>query len=79
MFGNAIRHILPQISDADITPDMSGIRPKLQREGQPEKDFVIVHETKNALDGCVNLIGIESPGLTASPAIAQYVEQLLYD
>lgn len=77
-FGNAIRKILPQISNEDITPDMSGIRPKLQREGEPAQDFVIAHETDRGLSGFVNCIGIESPGLTSSPAIARYVDDLLY-
>ena len=77
-FGNAIRKILPQISDNDITPDMCGIRPKLQRNGEDAKDFIIAHETDRGLSGLVNLIGIESPGLTSSPAIARYVDDLLY-
>jgi L-2-hydroxyglutarate oxidase LhgO len=78
VFGNAIRKILPQISDADISPEMSGIRPKLQHKGEAAKDFIIVHEKERGLEGFVNLIGIESPGLTASPAIAHYVERLLF-
>jgi L-2-hydroxyglutarate oxidase LhgO len=77
-FAESIRRILPAITDEDITPDMSGIRPKLQRKGEPAKDFVIVHEKERGLEGFVNLIGIESPGLTASPAIARYVEELLF-
>lgn len=76
-FAESIRRILPSISDDDISPDMSGIRPKLQRKGEPPKDFVIVHEKERGLEGFVNLVGIESPGLTASPAIARYVEELL--
>jgi len=77
-FGNAIRKILLQISDDDISPDMSGIRPKIQREGEAAKDFIIAHESDRGLSGLVNLIGIESPGLTSSPAIARYVDDLLY-
>jgi len=77
-FAESIRRILPAIADEDISPDMSGIRPKLQRKGEPTKDFVIVHEKERGLEGFVNLIGIESPGLTASPAIARYVEELLF-
>ncbi|MGD0036653.1 MAG: NAD(P)/FAD-dependent oxidoreductase [Bacteroidota bacterium] len=78
VFAESIRRILPAINDEDITPDMSGIRPKLQKKGAPARDFVIVHETVRGLSGFVNLIGIESPGLTSSPAIARYVEQLLF-
>jgi len=77
-FAESIRRILPAIADDDISPDMSGIRPKLQRKGDPPKDYVIVHEKDRGLDGFVNLIGIESPGLTSSPAIARYVDELLF-
>lgn len=77
-FAESIRRILPMITDEDIEPDMSGIRPKLQKKGAPARDFVIVHETERGLHGFVNLIGIESPGLTSSPAIARYVEQMLF-
>ncbi|HTP13821.1 MAG TPA: FAD-dependent oxidoreductase, partial [Bacteroidota bacterium] len=77
-FAESIRRILPAIEDEDISPDMAGIRPKLQRKGEPAKDFVIVHEKDRGLEGLVNLIGIESPGLTSSPAIARYVEELLF-
>ena len=78
VFAESIRRILPTINDEDITPDMSGIRPKLQRKGEPARDFVIVHEKDRGLEGFINLIGIESPGLTCSPAIARYVEDLLF-
>jgi L-2-hydroxyglutarate oxidase LhgO len=77
-FAESIRRILPAIADDDISPDMCGIRPKLQRKGEPARDFVIVHEKARGLEGFVNLIGIESPGLTCSPAIARYVEELLF-
>ena len=77
-FAESIRRILPSINDEDITPDMSGIRPKLQKKGKPARDFVIVNETTRGLPGFINLIGIESPGLTSSPAIARYVEKLLF-
>jgi len=77
-FGEAIRRVVPSLSDDDIVPDMSGIRPKLQSRGGPARDFVIVHETSRGLSGLVNLVGIDSPGLTASPAIAKAVEELLF-
>lgn len=56
---------------------MSGIRPKLQAEGEPVKDFLIQNEHQRGLSGFINLIGIESPGLTAAPAIARYVLNLI--
>jgi L-2-hydroxyglutarate oxidase LhgO len=77
-FAESIRRILPMIEDEDISPDMSGIRPKLQRQGEAAKDFIIRHETERGLPGLVTLVGIESPGLTSSPAIARYVEMLLF-
>lgn len=76
-FAAAISKIVPAISAEDISPDMSGIRPKLQRKGEPARDFIIVHETDRGLRGFINLVGIDSPGLTSSPAIARYVEEML--
>ena len=58
-------------------PESAGVRPRVFGPGQPQRDFVIQHETDRGLPGFVNLIGIESPGLTASPAIAQYVAEML--
>ncbi len=76
-FAASARRILPGLKDEDFTPDMSGIRPRLQRPGDTFKDFVIRDESDRGLPGMVNLIGIESPGLTASLAIARYVARLL--
>jgi L-2-hydroxyglutarate oxidase LhgO len=76
-FAASVRRILPHITDEDLTPDMSGIRPKLQREGGPFRDFIIREESARGLPGFINLIGIESPGLTASPAIARMVAEMV--
>lgn len=76
-FADSVRRIMPEVRDEDLTPDMSGIRPKLQAKGEPVKDYVIRHERDRGLPGLINLVGIESPGLTASPAIARYVRSLL--
>ncbi len=78
LFLRSIQKIIPAIQHEDITPDMCGIRPKLHLENGLAHDFVIVHEKEKGLEGFVNLVGIESPGLTASPAIARYVEKLLF-
>jgi L-2-hydroxyglutarate oxidase LhgO len=56
---------------------MSGIRAKLQGPGQPVRDFVIKHEEDRDLSGFFNLVGIESPGLTASPSIAEIVAEMV--
>lgn len=75
-FVAAAQRFLPALRSEDLSPDMAGIRPKLARpSGYP--DFLIVEESKRGLPGVVNLLGIESPGLTASLAIAEHVETLL--
>jgi len=76
-FAESARRFLPAIEDEDLTPDISGVRAKLQAKGQPVRDFVIQEESARGLPGLVNLIGIDSPGLTSSPAIAEYVETLI--
>jgi len=77
LFAESVRRILPFVKDEDLTPDMSGIRPKTQAPGEPARDFVIRHEKDRGLEGLIDLIGIESPGLTASPAIARMVRELM--
>ncbi len=77
VFAASVRRILPHIRDEDLSPDMSGIRPKTQPPGGPPRDFIIRDEADRGLPGLINLIGIESPGLTASPAIARYVASLM--
>lgn len=72
-FATAVATFLPQIHADDLEPEMAGIRPKLQEPGGIFRDFVIKHEYDHGLAGFINLIGIESPGLTASPAIARHV------
>ena len=76
-FGEAARRLLPAISDEDLTPDMSGIRAKLQGPGQGFRDFVIAEESARGRPGWINLIGIDSPGLTSSLAIADEVARLV--
>ena len=73
LFYNSVKRLLPSIEYGDLEPEMAGIRPKLQEPGGEFRDFVIRDETDRGLPGLVNLIGIESPGLTAAPAIAEYV------
>ena len=68
-----LRGLLPD----DLVPDQSGIRPKLQRPGGELRDFVIAEESARDLPGWVNLIGIESPGLTCALEIAERVATLV--
>ncbi len=72
-FYDAIRRYWPALKDGTLTPDYSGIRPKLQAPGNPAVDFVIQDQNNHGVPGLVNLFGIESPGLTASMAIAEKV------
>ena len=61
----------------DLSPDLAGIRPKLQGPGEPARDFVIREESARSLPGWVNLVGIESPGLTCCLEIAALVADTL--
>ena len=72
-FREDVERFMPQIRERQINADSAGIRPKLQGPKDPFKDFLIRHETDHSLFGFINLIGIESPGLTAAPAIAEFV------
>ncbi|HHL41104.1 MAG TPA: NAD(P)/FAD-dependent oxidoreductase [Candidatus Bathyarchaeota archaeon] len=67
----------PTVGLDDLHPEMAGIRAKLQGPGDPVRDFVIRHEEDKGLPGFINLVGIESPGLTSSPAIAEMVEGMV--
>ena len=75
-FYRAAHRYLPSIAPDDLAPDFAGVRPKLQGLGEGFRDYVIRDESDKGLPGLINLIGIESPGLTASPAIAEYVAGL---
>jgi len=72
-FHESIKRYLPSVTIDALNPDMSGIRPKIQGPGDPVMDFIIREESDRGLPGFVNLIGIESPGLTAGLAIGEYV------
>ncbi len=76
-FFAAVKRYLPKVSLEALHPDMSGIRPKLQGPGEPPRDFIIREESPSGFKGLINLIGIESPGLTCAVSIAQYVRDLL--
>ncbi|MBD3392679.1 MAG: FAD-dependent oxidoreductase [Chitinivibrionales bacterium] len=67
------REYFPRLALEDLRPDQSGIRPKLQKEGEGFRDFVVAEESARGLPGLVNLAGIESPGLTSCLAIARAV------
>lgn len=74
-FYSAAVRFIPELKQTDLSPDQSGIRPKLQKVGEPTRDFIISEEKDHNLPGLINLIGIESPGLTSCLAIANYIKE----
>jgi L-2-hydroxyglutarate oxidase LhgO len=72
-FYAAIRTYWPDLSDGALKPAYAGVRPKIARPGGSNTDFLIQTEDKHGVPGLINLFGIESPGLTASLAIADWV------
>ena len=72
-FVAAIRRYYPDLDATRLQPGYTGIRPKLTAPGEPAADFCIQGPEQHGIDGLVNLCGIESPGLTASLAIADEV------
>ena len=78
-FYKSAKKFLPFLEFDDIAPEMAGIRPKIQKPGEPLRDFYIMEETIRGYPGFINLIGMESPGLTSSIAIAKYVNGLIND
>ena len=76
IFYESVKQFLPFMELEDLRPDTSGIRPKLQGPNDDFRDFIIKDEADNALPGLINLIGIESPGLTSALSIAKIVKEL---
>ena len=76
-FYRSIMNYLPGIKPEYLHPDTCGIRPKLQGPGEAYRDFIIKDERDIGYPGLINLIGIESPGLTSCVAIARYVKSLV--
>lgn len=76
-FYEAVRVYWPDLADGALVPDYAGIRPKLSGAGEPAVDFAIHGAATHGVKGLVSLFGIESPGLTASLAIADHVAGML--
>jgi len=75
-FYEAIRSYWPEVMDMPLLPAYSGIRPKINGSGLPAVDFSIQGEKEHGVAGLINLFGIESPGLTSSLALAEYVKDM---
>jgi L-2-hydroxyglutarate oxidase LhgO len=76
-FYRAVRAYWPELKDGALAPGYAGIRPKLSYPGEPAADFCIDGPDAHGVAGIVNLFGIESPGLTASLAIAEQVAAIV--
>ncbi|HEX7080076.1 MAG TPA: NAD(P)/FAD-dependent oxidoreductase [Gammaproteobacteria bacterium] len=76
-FYAAVRRYWPALPDGGLTPGYVGVRPKLSGPGEPPADFDIRVEGDSGGPRLVHLFGIESPGLTASLAIAEHVRERL--
>jgi L-2-hydroxyglutarate oxidase LhgO len=72
-FYAAIRTYWPDLPDGVLQPAYAGVRPKIARPGGSTTDFLLQTEKDHGVAGLINLFGIESPGLTASLAIADWV------
>jgi L-2-hydroxyglutarate oxidase LhgO len=78
-FYAAIRRYWPGLPDGALAPGYAGVRPKISGPGEPAADFVVQGPREHGVPGLVHLFGIESPGLTASLALADDVAALLTD
>ncbi|MCK4859578.1 MAG: NAD(P)/FAD-dependent oxidoreductase [Candidatus Omnitrophica bacterium] len=77
-FYESVKKFLPSIEENDLSADMAGIRPQLKYSNSGDfRDFIIEHEDSRGLPGLINLIGVESPGLTASSYIGKYVADIV--
>lgn len=77
-FYEAIRTYWPDVPEGALQPGYAGMRPKLQAPHEPAADFLIQAPQTHGIQGLVNLLGIESPGLTSSLAIAEMTKALLF-
>ncbi|MGZ5870962.1 MAG: NAD(P)/FAD-dependent oxidoreductase [Bradyrhizobium sp.] len=75
-FYPAIRRYWPALPDGALMPSYSGMRPKIVPPAVAAQDFLIQGPRDHGIGGLINLFGIESPGLTSSLAIADYVGEL---
>ncbi len=78
-FYAAIRAYWPDLPDGALQPGYAGIRPKISAAGKPAADFRVDGPRTHGVPGILNLFGIESPGLTASLALAEHVANSLSD
>lgn len=76
-FIREVRRYWPDLPAEKLDPGYTGIRPKIYAEGEPAADFAIHSPETHGIANLIALYGIESPGLTSSPAIAEHVANLV--
>jgi glycerol-3-phosphate dehydrogenase len=76
-FARGAKTLLPEVEESDLQLGYSGLRPKIVPPGATDAhgDFVIQRDPQ--VPHAIQLVGIESPGLTSAPAIAEYVARLV--
>lgn len=77
LFLDAIKQYYPNVERHNLEPAFAGIRPKIKVGGSIYNDFLIQDNAMHGVSGLINLYGIESPGLTAALAIADYIAPYL--
>jgi L-2-hydroxyglutarate oxidase LhgO len=77
LFYDRIRTYWPGLPDDALTPDYSGIRPKITGPKEPQADFLIDAPQMHGVPGLVQMFGIESPGLTSSLSLGEAVTSYL--
>ncbi len=78
LFYEAVRTYWPSLPDRALIPGYAGIRPKINAQDEKTEDFKILGESEHQIPGLIHLLGIESPGITSSLAIANEVVQRLF-
>jgi L-2-hydroxyglutarate oxidase LhgO len=76
-FMRSIKKYWPGIDSKKLQPDYVGIRPKLQNMHEKMKDFSICDSKVHGVEGLINIQGLESPGVTSSLAIGEYVKNMI--
>ena len=76
LFHAEVTRFWPGLTIERLSPDYAGVRPKLVAQGAPSGDFRIEGPETHGSAGLINLLGIESPGLTSSLSIAEHVAEL---
>ena len=77
LFHNDVIKYIPSIKIEDLKAGYSGVRPKLKNKGEGKSDFSIQGEETHGIKNLVNLFGMESPGLTSSLVIGEYVSDMI--